>query len=180
MMRLLLFIFFLLPFPQGNMEESEPLPQFILKKIQKEVAKQYPASDDLETLVPALETEWTSPFLLKGRFFKINSDDTSLGYAFYGVAPSRTDTFDYLLILDKNFILKKSKILVYREDYGGEIASKRWLAQFYDQPLATQFKTGDNISGISGATISVRSMTQSINTVFDYIETHLISPTDAH
>ena len=103
-MRLLLFIFFLLPFHQGNIEESEPLPQFILKKIQKEVIKQYPASDDLETLVPALEAEWTSPFLLKGRFFKISSADTSLGYAFYGVAPSRTDTFDYLLILDKNFI----------------------------------------------------------------------------
>jgi Na+-translocating ferredoxin:NAD+ oxidoreductase RnfG subunit len=86
------------------------------------------------------------------------------------VAPSRTDTFDYLLILDQNFVLTKAKILIYREDYGGEISSKRWLSQFYEKPLDTQFQVGESVSGISGATISVRSMTQSVNVVFSFLK----------
>ena len=43
--------------------------------------------------------------------------------------------------------------MVYREDYGGEISSKRWLSQFNNSNLNSRFEYGDNISAISGATI---------------------------
>ena len=53
-----------------------------------------------------------------------------LGYAFIDKAPSKTDEFDYLVLFDENLIIKKAKVLMYREDYGGEIGSRRWLKQF--------------------------------------------------
>jgi Na+-translocating ferredoxin:NAD+ oxidoreductase RnfG subunit len=64
-----------------------------------------------------------------------------------------------------NLKIKKVKVLIYRENYGGEISSKRWLSQFIESPEDDSFVYGDNISAISGATISVKSITESINEV---------------
>ncbi|MGA1772389.1 MAG: hypothetical protein ACO39T_08975 [Flavobacteriaceae bacterium] len=36
--------------------------------------------------------------------------------------------------------------------------------------MDTQFQVGESVSGISGATISVRSMTQSVNVVFSFLK----------
>ena len=73
------------------------------------------------------------------------------------------DYFDYLVLLDKDLVVLKTKILVYREDYGGEIGSKRWLKQFIGKTQNDELKYGDNIVGISGATISVQVMTNAMN-----------------
>ena len=59
----------------------------------------------------------------------------------------------------------KTKVLVYREDYGGEIGSKRWLKQFIGKTQHDELRYGDNIVAISGATISVRSMTHAMNNI---------------
>jgi Na+-transporting NADH:ubiquinone oxidoreductase subunit NqrC len=48
--------------------------------------------------------------------------------------------------------------LIYRENYGGEIGSKRWLKQFIGMTEPKNY-----VDGISGATISVNSMKYSIN-----------------
>ena len=63
--------------------------------------------------------------------------------------------------------------MVYREDYGGEISSNRWLSQFKDTTLGEKFMYGDNISAISGATICVKSMTHSINYVYSQLQRQL-------
>ena len=53
--------------------------------------------------------------------------------------------------------------MIYREEYGGEIGSRRWLKQFIGKTQNDQFRYGDNIDAIAGATISVRSMTNAMN-----------------
>jgi Na+-translocating ferredoxin:NAD+ oxidoreductase RnfG subunit len=93
-----------------------------------------------------------------------------LGYAYVATALSKTDEFDYLVLFDKDLIIVKSKVLVYREDYGGEIGSKRWLKQFIGKSKDDELKYGDNIAAISGATISVRSMTLAINKLLKSIK----------
>jgi len=85
-------------------------------------------------------------------------------------APSKTDSFEYLLLFDLNYKIKKVKVLIYRENYGGEISSKRWLSQFLKSDQNDSFVYGDNISAISGATISVKSITSSINYIMDSIK----------
>ena len=98
-----------------------------------------------------------------GDFYKIFDSDQLLGYAFIGTAPSKTDTFEYLVVFDSSLIIKKVNVLVYREDYGGEIGSKRWLRQFVGKARSTDLAVGKNIAAISGATISVYSMTNAVN-----------------
>ena len=105
------------------------------------------------------------------QFFKIEKDDQFLGYGYLGKAPSKTDEFDYLIITDLNFIIKKIKILIYREDYGGEIGSKRWLKQFIGKSNTDILKYEKDIMAISGATISARSMTIAVNTFLKNIIT---------
>ena len=58
-----------------------------------------------------------------------------------------------MVILNKDLSIKKVDILVYREAYGGEICSKVFLKQFYGKTSQSKIKIGDDIQGISGATI---------------------------
>lgn len=73
--------------------------------------------------------------------FEITSDGTSLGYVYVGVAPSLKKTFDYVVLLTPELSVKKSKILIYREDHGRQVGSQRWLKQFIgknrERPLFT-------------------------------------------
>jgi hypothetical protein len=148
------------------------MTKLLKKRVQKEVSKVFMCSDfklNEVTGTPGFQLE-NSTFLTRHQIYKIDREGTLLGYAFIGTAPSKTDSFEYLILFDQNFIHKKAKVLVYREDYGGEISSKRWLSQFQETTLDERFTYGDNISAISGATISVKSMTNSINYVYAQLQ----------
>ncbi len=135
------------------------------KKIDKEIKKLF----EIETLSLNVKViNDTIVDTLPSKFgpdnlFEIMSGKDFLGYAYISKAPSKTDEFDYLVILDENLIVLKAKVLIYREDYGGEIGSKRWLKQFIGKTQNDELRYGDNIVAISGATISVRSMTKAMN-----------------
>lgn len=149
--------------------------QLIQKRMQKEITKVFQCKDfNLNEVTDnhAFQIQ-NSTFLTDHQIFEINKGGTLLGYAFLGIAPSKTDTFDYLILFDENFIQKKAKIMIYREDYGGEISSSRWLSQFINTNLTSRFTYGDNVSAISGATISVKSMTNSINYVYSQLQRQL-------
>ena len=77
---------------------------------------------------------------------------------YIGYSPSKFDDFDYMVVFDSSNKIKLVRVLIYRENYGGEIGSKRWLKQFIGM---TEPKT--YVDAISGATISVNSMKYSIN-----------------
>ena len=104
-------------------------------------------------------------------FFKIEfADNSEYSYLFLGNAPSQTETFDYMVIFNNDLSIRKIKVLIYRESWGGEIGSNRWLRQFVNANKGDEFIYRKNISAISGATISVKSMTQSINNLLEEIE----------
>lgn len=129
----------------------------LLKKATKLIEKTY-AVDDIQLKHKEFQTNY-----VVGDFYKIIDSNQLLGYAFIGTAPSKTDTFEYLVVFDLSLIIKKVNVLVYREDYGGEIGSKRWLKQFVGKARSTDLAVGKNIAAISGATISVYSMTNAVN-----------------
>lgn len=144
----------------------------VAKRIQKKVVKEVKAIFSVEEfeLTDSAITIPSSPFLVGQQMNEIKANNQLLGYAFLGTAPSKTDTFEYLILFDPSFTIKKATILIYREDYGGEIASKRWLSQFVKKQSNDAFVFGNNISAISGATISVQSMTASVNHVFSSLK----------
>ena len=92
---------------------------------------------------------------LNANYYEIIKSDSVIGYACLQQAPSKHDKFDFLAIYSPSMKLQKLRVLTYRENYGGEIANKRWLKQFLSR------KT-DDIQAISGATISVESMKMAV------------------
>ncbi|MBW2961799.1 FMN-binding protein [Mesonia aestuariivivens] len=99
------------------------------------------------------------------RFFQIFSEGTSVGYAYLGKAPSKKKEFDYVVMFDNDLIIKKSKVLIYRENYGQQIGTQRWLKQFIGMSPSSEVNYGENVAAISGATISASSMARAVNKV---------------
>ena len=141
------------------------LPGSIQKKVDKEIKSVFgiEAFNFTSVEIP-LDVSKTLPSKFgSDNLFKIEAEKKLLGYAYVSEAPSKTAQFDYLVLLDKELIVLKTKVLIYREEYGGEIGSTRWLKQFTGKKGGDEVRYGDNIVAISGATISVRSMTGAMN-----------------
>lgn len=94
--------------------------------------------------------------------YVINSEGNDIGLVYFGQADSRSDKIDYSIIFDKEGIVLKVDIIKYRENHGGEVGSKRWLKQFIGKSNGEEMRYKKDISAISGATISVKSMTAAI------------------
>lgn len=144
----------------------------IEKKVNKEITTHF-GTEEFSTEVIKISDADNSTVKSefgKDNLLKIVSADGLLGYAYIGNAPSKTATFDYLVIFDENFSIVRSKVLIYREDYGGEIGSKRWLKQFVGKSMDDQISFPGDIDAISGATISVRSMTRALDTLLKSIK----------
>ena len=103
------------------------------------------------------------------KFKKIIHNDKLIGYSYESKAPSMHYEFDYLIILGLDLKIIDSKVLVYRENWGGEIGSKRWLKQFKHKGKDDRLKYMQDISAISGATISVKSMIETVNLFLDSV-----------
>ena len=148
------------------------VPQRVMKKADKAISRYYEIEGFQKDIlrISKVNNEVTSSEFGEDNFFKIMKNEEFKGYAYIGNAPSKTATFDYLVLFDKEFVVVKTKVLIYREDYGGEIGSKRWLKQFIGKREGDSVKFGQDIVAIAGATISTASMTRSMNGLFESIK----------
>ena len=102
--------------------------------------------------------------LTNNNFFEIfDASNNKLGYYYFGKAFGKAAYFDFIVVFDKDLVVSKIKILAYREDHGGEIASKRWLRQFIGSEKDKTLKYKKDIAAISGATLSALSLTTEVN-----------------
>ena len=150
---------------------SFQLPRNIAKKVSKEIKTVFETEDFTLNHV-YISDEFTNQLSIRidsSNLFQITNNKRVKGYAFISKAPSKTDEFDYLVLFDNDFIIKKAKVLIYREDYGSEIGSKRWLRQFIGKKNGDPLKYERDIIAISGATISANSMTVAINNLLESV-----------
>ena len=147
------------------------LPKNLEKKVQKELEKTFQI--DGFSLTPLkLSTALNAKLpkqLTVNNFFKISNGNENLGYIFVDKAASKAADFDFLVVFDNGLSIVHTKVLIYREEYGGEIGSKRWLKQFNGKTGSDRVNHETNIDGIAGATISVRSMTNAIDELLQTI-----------
>lgn len=148
------------------------LSKSIQKKVNKEIKEVYNIEQFTFTEVYIdSEIAQTLPSSFgDNNLFKIETNDSLLGFAYISKAFGKVDYFDYLVLFDEDLFILKTKILVYREDYGGEIGSKRWLKQFIGKTQNDELRYGNNIAAISGATISVQAMTKAMNDLLQSIK----------
>jgi len=145
-----------------NNEYSHWLNKSGLKKLEKSIFKTWGTAEVSQISIP-LSTDIKKRLNMKSNsLYKLSINEEFKGYLFLDTQRSKFDTFDYMVILNKDLSIKKVDILVYREAYGSEICSKVFLKQFHDKTYQSKIKIGDDIQGISGATISCRAAANGI------------------
>jgi len=110
--------------------------------------------------------------------WEITRSDTIVGIAILDNVLGKSLPITFLSCFNSNGKLFKAHIVKYREDYGYEVGNKRWLNQFIGLSVNSDFIIGKNIDGISGATISVNSVTRGINRSSIIVE-YLLTKKDA-
>ena len=138
-------------------------PKSVQKRIDKTLVKLFPKKV-VELKEMHLSAELTSVYTsIKGvKISRLRSAETDLGYACFASSKGKNDYFDYMVIFDKELMIKKVKVLVYRSTYGGEIMSRSWLKQFIGKTNGKEMTMNKDIDGISGATLSAPSITEGI------------------
>ena len=109
-------------------------------------------------------------------YWTISQSDTTITYAFLDNVIGKSMPITFLVILNVNGNIIDTNVIKYREAYGGEVGNKRWLQQFINRNKNSSYTIGKGIDGISGATISVKSMSKGIKkitTLFPLIQNQL-------
>ena len=97
-----------------------------------------------------------------GLAYILKDNNSIIGYLLISQAPSKFHKFDYYIICDLDLAILKVEILKYRENYGMEICNKRWLKKFIKISTNSYNEYNRKIDSISGATISVNSLKESV------------------
>jgi len=106
------------------------------------------------------------------RFFKdfvykwnIIKHSKQIATAYVDNVYGKTQPITFLVIINNEGEIVTTEILKYREQYGGQVKNKNWLDQFNGKDLNSEIEVGKNIHSISGATISVNSVTTGIKKI---------------
>lgn len=142
------------------------------KKIDTAILSTYEVESNVlkNIVIPDNINSATPVILAENNLFKIYNNTNLIGYLYLGEAPSMKRKFDFIVLFSTDFTIKKSKVLIYREEHGKQIGSQRWLKQFIGLSLDDNPTYGENIDAISGATISASSMTKAVGDVLKSIK----------
>ncbi len=95
--------------------------------------------------------------------WKILKSDSVFAYAILDNVFGKSLPITFLVVFNGDGKIISSSIIKYREPYGGGIVNLNWNDQFVGKDRNSDFEVGEDIQGISGATISVNSVTKGIN-----------------
>ena len=163
------FAFTSLGFVTASFKE---IPKGVMAKVEKASIVIY-GSGKLNITPTEIPLEVQKEFDLdldNDRLFVVKNEASTLGYIYVGEASSMKNVFDYAVFFDANLTIKKSKVLIYRENYGRQIGSQRWLKQFIGKRIGDSVEYGQDIDAIVGATISASSMTRATDNVLKTME----------
>ena len=92
-----------------------------------------------------------------------NHVDSNRYYAILDNVIGKTMPISFLCIFNEDGSVYNVSVIKYREQYGGQIKSERWLKKFENYTDTSNYIIGENINSISGATISVHSISKGIH-----------------
>ena len=101
------------------------------------------------------------------RFYRNNS---LTGYAVVTNEYGKYRPITMLVGVNPDFSVRGVRILVYRENRGGEVKRKRFLYQYRGMTTEDPIRINRDIINISGATISVRGVNSGVRKVLNLLE----------
>ncbi len=90
----------------------------------------------------------------------VTQNDSIEGYALLDNVKGKSMPITFIVLYNTDGSVVHSAVVKYREPIGGEVGRQSWLDQFLGKNSSSVY---DEIDAISGATISVNSVTRGIN-----------------
>ena len=103
--------------------------------------------------------------------WKIARGDDVVGYAALDNVLGKSLPITFLVVFDTEGVIQSTHIVKYRESHGGQVKLERWRKQFVGKTHESGYAVGRDIDGISGATISVNSVSRGIRKLTFMFET---------
>lgn len=88
-----------------------------------------------------------------------------LGWIYFDRVIGKHDNIDYTVAVEPGGRVRRVDILTYRELYGGEVRQESWLQQFVGKTASSALHVGQDISNISGATLSCTHLSAGVKKV---------------
>ena len=92
-------------------------------------------------------------------YFGLDEAGQPIGAMVIGNEIGRSYPITFMVVINLDGTVKDVEIMVYREPHGWEVRFESFLSQFFGRNGGDPF---DNINNITGATLSVRSMTKGV------------------
>jgi hypothetical protein len=98
------------------------------------------------------------------------------GYAFVQNTIGKHKPMTYMVGVDAQGLVSNVELLVFREARGSEVRTKRFNVQYEGKSVLDPVRINKDIINISGATMSVRSMTAGIKRVLVLVDELYLKP----
>ena len=98
------------------------------------------------------------------------------GYAFVQNTIGKHKPMTYMVGVDAQGVVSNVELLVFREARGSEVRTKRFNVQYEGKSVLDPVRINKDIINISGATMSVRSMTAGIKRVLVLVDEFYLKP----
>lgn len=92
-------------------------------------------------------------------YLGMDKEDQPIGAMVIGNEIGRSYPITFMVVINPDGAVKDVEVMVYREPHGWEVRFESFLSQFIGRNVGDRF---DDIHGITGATLSVRSMTRGV------------------
>jgi len=147
-------------FPQ---EIKEEVREIITNTFNKDVQYDYEKYIIPDSLKTKVENTTQQKFFSESVYIlKIFDEEILSGVALLDNVYGKDMPITFLVIFEDSGKIILADIVKYREPYGAAVQNKNWTAQFKKKESNSGFSVGDDIDGITGATISVKSVTKGI------------------
>lgn len=94
--------------------------------------------------------------------YKVKKNKKDKAYAILDNVYGKSMPITFIVFFNEAGVIENSEIVKYREQYGGAVKNKNWNQQFNGRNSESSYVVGKDINSISGATISVNSVTKGV------------------
>jgi Na+-translocating ferredoxin:NAD+ oxidoreductase RnfG subunit len=102
-------------------------------------------------------------------YYEIYKSNDIIGYAILDNVKGKVKPITFLVIFNTDYSVNSVDIIKYREQYGGAVENRSWLDQFNSKSVESELELNETIDGISGATISVKSVLNGVKRLLYFI-----------
>lgn len=129
----------------------------------------FPNAEQFTVVNTATESAGNPPL----RIWKATGKTGLIGYFVVDEVIGKHEYITYSVALSAHGVVQRIEILEYRETKGWQVANQAWREQFKHKTARDKLEVGEDISNISGATLSCKHVTEGVRKILSFYESQL-------